>query len=172
MFISNLKKSSKITKKVVKLYAGQWEYDMRHGVGTCYYPNGSVYTGNWEFDMKEGWGTMEYADGSIYQGEFHKENRHGQGVLLLSSGDRYEGMWFNDVKEGPGKFIYRSKRRVYEGEWSLDLPKCGTLKDLPGISGYTSKYPIPRIGLENPELVLEHEKNILKADRLKRIVNG
>jgi hypothetical protein len=85
--------------------------------------------------MKEGWGEMQYADGSIYQGEFHLEKRHGQGILLLPNGDRYEGVWFNDQKEGPGKFIYRQKRQIYEGEWSLGMPKCGTLKDLPPIAG-------------------------------------
>jgi hypothetical protein len=40
-------------------------------------------------------------------------------------------MWFNDLKEGPGRFIYRSKRQVYEGEWAQGVPKCGTIIDLP-----------------------------------------
>ena len=67
--------------------------------------------------MKEGWGQMQYADGTIYEGEWHQENRHGQGILLMPNSDRYEGMWYNDLKEGPGKFVYRSKRQIYEGEW-------------------------------------------------------
>ena len=55
-------------------------------------------------------------------------------------------MWFNDHKEGPGKFIYRVKRQIYEGEWALGLPKCGTLKDLPPITGTLPRtYPIPQV---------------------------
>ena len=41
------------------------------------------------------------------------------------------GMWLNDQKEGPGKYIYRSRRQAFEGEWVKGMPKCGTMVDLP-----------------------------------------
>ncbi|KAJ3083158.1 hypothetical protein HDU99_000427 [Rhizoclosmatium hyalinum] len=129
-----------------KVYAGQWKDDNRDGRGTYFYEDGSWYEGLWKEDQKEGWGRMNYIDGSVYDGEWHKEMRHGQGVLLEPTGDRYEGMWLDDQKEGPGKYIYKSKRQMYEGEWSKGLPKCGTLVDLPPLPGQVpKKYPIPEV---------------------------
>lgn len=57
----------------------------------------------------------------------------------------------NDMKEGPGKFIYKTKRQMYVGEWSKGMPKCGTLVDLKPLAGFPSrKYPIPPVTCYNP----------------------
>ena len=69
--------------------------------------------------------------------------------FALVNGNRYEGMWFNDLKEGPGKFIYKDQRRCYQGEWSMDQPKCGTMVDMPVgrpkafQEPFVQKHPIP-----------------------------
>ncbi|KAJ3414327.1 hypothetical protein HDV05_006695 [Chytridiales sp. JEL 0842] len=135
-----------------KVYAGEWRNDRREGYGTYFYEDGGVYDGMWMDDQREGWGKMHYVDGSTYEGEWHREMRHGQGILLLTNGDRYEGMWLDDQKEGPGKFIYKTKRQAYEGEWYRGLPKCGTLVDLPPLPGtMPRKYPIPELKLAAPK---------------------
>ncbi|ORY40155.1 histone H3 K4-specific methyltransferase SET7/9 N-terminal domain-containing protein [Rhizoclosmatium globosum] len=153
------------------VYAGQWKDDNRDGRGTYFYEDGSWYEGLWKEDQKEGWGRMNYIDGSVYDGEWHKEMRHGQGVLLEPTGDRYEGMWLDDQKEGPGKYIYKSKRQMYEGEWSKGLPKCGTLVDLPPLPGQVpKKYPIPEIKLADPEAVLEHQREEIRDARMVRMM--
>jgi hypothetical protein len=55
-------------------------------------------------------------------------------------------MWLDDQKEGPGKFIYKTKRQAYQGEWAHGMPKCGTLVDLPPLPGsMPKKYPIPEV---------------------------
>ncbi|KAJ3031225.1 UNVERIFIED_CONTAM: hypothetical protein HDU68_005831 [Siphonaria sp. JEL0065] len=155
-----------------KVYAGQWKNDKRDGRGTYFYEDGSWYEGLWMEDQKEGWGRMNYVDGSVYDGEWHKEMRHGQGVLLEPSGDRYEGMWLDDQKEGPGKYIYKSKRQLYEGEWSRGLPKCGTLIDLPPLPGQMpKKYPIPEIKLADPSTVLEKQREEIRDMRMVRMMN-
>jgi len=52
----------------------------------------------------------------------------------------------NGEKEGPGKFIYKSKRQMYEGQWSNGIPKCGTIVDITELPIYPKrKYPIPPV---------------------------
>ncbi|KAJ3166385.1 hypothetical protein HDU88_003253 [Geranomyces variabilis] len=163
-----------------KVYAGEWAGDVRHGRGTCFYDDGSMYDGMWEGDVREGWGRLHFAaDKSVYEGEWHDGLRHGQGVLLLANGDRYEGTYLNDLKEGPGRFIYRQKRQCYEGEWALDMPKCGTLRDLPPLAGHEGTgptarkwWPIPQLTLLDPNDVLASEREAIRQERLRRVVEG
>ncbi|KAJ3325550.1 hypothetical protein HDV06_003320 [Boothiomyces sp. JEL0866] len=157
--------------KLRKVYTGLWQNDARHGTGTYFYSDGSVYQGMWSNDMRQGWGRMDYKDGSIYEGEWHHEMRHGQGILLLPNGDRYEGMWFDDEKEGPGKFIYLKKRQVYKGEWSKGQPRCGTIQNLPSHGDYHGpKYQMPVLELQDPNRILELERDIIYQARAKRLV--
>ena len=58
--------------------------------------------------------------------------------------DKYEGMWMNDMKEGPGRFFYRTKHQIYEGEWAMDVPKCGTLVDVPLAANHKGHATIDR----------------------------
>ncbi|KAJ3023370.1 hypothetical protein HKX48_003481 [Thoreauomyces humboldtii] len=174
------RRSTNDNQALRKVYAGSWQYDLRHGRGTCFYDDGSVYDGMWENDVRQGWGQLSFAsDSSVYEGEWHDGLRHGQGVLLLANGDRYEGTYLNDLKEGPGRFIYRQKRQCYEGEWALDMPKCGTLTDLPPLAGQEGKkigarnwWPIPKLELENPSDVLAGEREAILRDRLRRVLHG
>ncbi|KAJ3250496.1 hypothetical protein HK103_003475 [Boothiomyces macroporosus] len=157
--------------KLRKVYTGLWQDDTRHGTGTYFYADGSVYQGMWCSDMRQGWGRMDYKDGSIYEGEWHHEMRHGQGILLLPNGDRYEGMWFDDEKEGPGKFVYLKKRQVYKGEWSKGQPRCGTIQNLPSHGEYHGpKYQMPVLELQDPNKILEIERDLIYQARAKRLV--
>ncbi len=80
-------------------------------------------------------------------------------------------MWFNDLKEGPGKFVYRSKRQIYEGEWAEGMPRCGALRDLPPLPGKSPRqYPIPSIGLELPQRVIDTEKAAIFEQRTQRMM--
>jgi hypothetical protein len=159
------------TEKLVKVYTGGWKNDSKHGHGTYFYPDGSIYEGNWSQNMRQGWGRQTYADGSVYEGEWHHESRHGQGVLLLKNGDRYEGMWFDNEKEGPGTFVYLKKRQCYKGEWIKGQPRCGTLENLSSLPGYPGTlYPIPLLELENPQAVLDSQRDAIYEERAIRLV--
>ncbi|KAI8838066.1 hypothetical protein BC829DRAFT_404655 [Chytridium lagenaria] len=152
------------TPELRKVYAGEWKNDRRHGFGTYYYEDGSYYEGML--------GKMIYVDGTVYEGEWHREMRHGQGIYLLPNGDRYEGMWLDDQKEGPGRFIFKTKRQAYEGEWSRGMPKCGTLVDLLPLPGtMPRKYPIPPIKLADPEGLLDSQRSQIQDDRMQRMLN-
>jgi hypothetical protein len=94
-------------------------------------------------------------------------------ISHVANGDRYEGMWFDDEKEGPGKFVYLKKRQCYKGEWSKGQPRCGTLENLSALKGYPGTlYPIPQLQLEDPESVLESERQFIYEQRASRLVGS
>ena len=41
----------------------------------------------------------------------------------------YEGEWLNSKREGSGIYYYRTKEKIYDGEWVADIPKCGVYID-------------------------------------------
>ncbi|TPX32970.1 hypothetical protein SmJEL517_g03999 [Synchytrium microbalum] len=153
-----------------KVYAGEWACGKRHGRGTHFFKDGSRYDGFWASDARQGFGKMEFANGDVYEGEWKDGKRCGHGILLLGNGDRYEGAWLEDMKDGLGQFIYKYKRQVYDGEWAHDVPKCGTVMDLPPLIGHPpKKHPLPKICLEDPMEVLRTQMNEIQIDRRQRI---
>jgi len=50
--------------------------------------SGSSYKGEWNNDVKEGLGKMLYADGSKYEGEWMANKRHGRGTLFIKKGKK------------------------------------------------------------------------------------
>lgn len=86
---------------------------------------------------------------------------------VLSS--TYVGMWMNDLKEGPGRFVFKTKRQYYDGEWALGLPKFGTLADFPAVKGIESrKYPIPPLLLEDVDKVIREQHLMVTEERETR----
>uniref|UniRef100_K3WS49 MORN repeat-containing protein 3 n=1 Tax=Globisporangium ultimum (strain ATCC 200006 / CBS 805.95 / DAOM BR144) TaxID=431595 RepID=K3WS49_GLOUD len=117
-------------KKLRKQFAGDWQRDQRHGLGTFFHEDGSRYEGFWANNKREGDGRMLYgSDRSVYEGQWSGNVRSGRGTLTLVNGDIYDGYWLNDKKEGPGRFYYKATRKMYEGEWVDGAPKCGTYHD-------------------------------------------
>ncbi|CAE7733805.1 morn3 [Symbiodinium sp. KB8] len=143
-----------------KQYFGGWMGGKRHGRGTFFYPNGDKYEGMWEEGLRAGEGVMYYANGDVYHGDWVAGQRSGVGVLTLANGDSFEGGWHKDLKHGPGRFIYLSKGRMYEGEWVLDVAKCGVLGPLPTDGGGQGSDPtlrveeLPELGLAAPHQVV------------------
>mmetsp|Transcript_33006 Transcript_33006/g.74498 ORF Transcript_33006/g.74498 Transcript_33006/m.74498 type:complete len:334 (+) Transcript_33006:191-1192(+) len=117
-----------------KQYTGDWVDDKKHGVGVFIGKTGDVYEGEWQLNLRHGMGKQAYAPGSAetsYNGSWAAGKRSGLGILELANGDRYEGHWLNDFKEGPGRYFYRATNKVYVGEWVAGIPKCGSYSDAP-----------------------------------------
>jgi hypothetical protein len=70
-------------------------------------------------------GRLENSNGDVYVGEWADDNEHGFGTLSYANGNVYEGLWSNGKKEGPGIFFYVSTKKIYQGEWLDDQPRCG-----------------------------------------------
>lgn len=45
------------------LYDGEWAEDKKHGMGVCFYPDGSMYEGRFRQGVRHGDGTFYFADG-------------------------------------------------------------------------------------------------------------
>lgn len=78
--------------------------------------------------------------------------------IHIENHDKYEGMWMNDLKEGPGRYYYRSRNQVYQGEWALDIPKCGTLMVLPVVHHQQTEYNVATSALPYVSLGLATTK--------------
>lgn len=143
-----------------KQYSGDWAFDKREGTGVFFYPNGERYEGEWKAGKRHGTGLMSYKDKSTYEGDWREGKRSGLGVYKLPNGDRHEGHWLNDKKEGPGWYLFMSTRKVYEGEWVDDAPKCGDFKDMPPDLVDSA---VPDQSFHLPVLTLKHSKAVLNT---------
>ena len=157
-------------KKRVKQYVGNWAYGKMNGFGTYFYESGEVYKGNWEDNKRSGQGRLEYPNGDYYEGEWLNDLQRGFGTLYLANGNVFEGLFRDGMKDGPGRFFYAATRKVYEGEWVEDDPRCGEYRDPtrdetnfeddkfrePPIP--RESFPLPAIGLLDPQGTLDLAK--------------
>eukprot|EP01033_Poteriospumella_lacustris_P007620 gene7620-5478_t len=153
-------------KSYARTYVGDWDRGVRSGQGVFYYPDNSVYRGDWESNRKNGQGRFEHPNGDVYVGEWSDDRENGFGTLSFANGNVYEGLWTNGKKEGPGVYFYASTRKIYEGEWHDDQPRCGEFRapteaeevrfhrTLPkGL--FVNDFALPSLGLAAPEEVLD-----------------
>ena len=94
-------KSAQIGYRTLILYQkfhsiGEWNDDVRNGIGTYTYINGDTYEGEWSNNLRHGQGTYTYAD----------------------SGAKYVGGWVNGRREGVGELIFANYK--YKGNFAAD----------------------------------------------------
>lgn len=176
---------NKRAQKLRKVYAGNWRSDLKEGLGAFFYKNRDLYEGEWKRGLRDGKGKLFYANGDLYAGDWVEDKRCGHGMLRLETGDCYQGEWLNDKKEGPGEYFYKSRKKVYVGEWVNDVPKCGIYSDAdfaedvdpdtgarvpvdpPPPFSYNTQRPleIPELSLCDPDAVLRGEIQRIRDDR-------
>lgn len=186
---------TKATKKLRKVYSGNWKKGQKSGLGVYYYPDKGRYEGNWENGMRQGQGTLFFANSDVYVGDWNEDRQSGFGTLTKENEDVYEGEWLNGKREGPGIYYYKSKQKIYDGEWVNDIPKCGIYtaasaffddtpddashpsdSDIDGRSAIDSRKkalkrmrkrldPLPRLRLANPDEVLAVEIENIQRER-------
>eukprot|EP00466_Bigelowiella_natans_P009427 jgi/Bigna1/79142/fgenesh1_pg.60_\ len=116
-------------KKLRKQYTGNWSKGLKHGLGVFFYKNGDRYEGEWNNGVREGKGTLFSENGDQYNGMWRQDKNCGFGRLVKANGDVYRGYWLNGNREGSGIYYYKSKEKIYDGEWVNDMPKCGIYCD-------------------------------------------
>ena len=70
-----------------------------HGKGTMSYKTNGIHThlyfGDWNNNLKQGMGKMKYNDGSYFIGEWYADRRVS-GKISFLNGDEFDGEWVND----------------------------------------------------------------------------
>ena len=152
-------------KNYVRQYIGMWRNGKRDGEGTYYYSEHEVYSGEWMNNKRCGNGRLDYANGDYYLGQWNSDMQNGIGSHFHKNGNVFIGYWIDGKKSGPGKFLYASTRKVYEGEWVDNIPKCGEYRE--PTSDEVSKgtfdrasirseiFTLPEVGVERPTQIVD-----------------
>ena len=84
----------------VRRYSGGWKHGLRHGVGTCEYPDGETYSGDWAHDRRDGFGVTSFKDGDRHYGQWRADDREGPGVMEWADGDVFCGAYSAGLQHG------------------------------------------------------------------------
>lgn len=99
------------------IFGAQWQFNKRHGMGSCVYSDGTRYEGMWEADLMRGSGKLTDVGGAnCYAGQFEDGLKHGHGIQTTADGHHYEGEFRDGKMQGKGRMTYKSGD-VYDGEW-------------------------------------------------------
>lgn len=101
------------------IYAGEWQYNRRHGEGMYIFASGSSYIGEFQNGEYHGKGIYTFHDGENYAGEWTDGKNNGQGTYTFTNGDTYVGQFQNDKLHGIGTYTHASGAR-YVGEYRND----------------------------------------------------
>ena len=67
-------------------YSGEWQQQVKQGVGVYRYRSKAVYEGEWRGNLKDGRGVYYFAKGGVYEGEWRGGEREGVGVQTFANG--------------------------------------------------------------------------------------
>lgn len=95
----------------------------------------SSYEGQWQNNMKHGIGIENLENNLVYEGEYQNDKRHGNGILYKIESTKskhnprksgndikrklYDGDWVNGLKDGKGIYYYKNGD-LYNGNWKSD----------------------------------------------------
>lgn len=68
-------------------YAGEWNLDMRMGVGIGFSTTRRKYAGQWRINKQHGIGVELQDDGTVYSGQWKNGMRNGMGTIYFPNGE-------------------------------------------------------------------------------------
>ena len=81
-------------------YEGTSLFGKAHGYGQAVFANGDKYEGNWEDNVKNGIGKHTSRKGIVLTGKWLNNYMEGQGKEVWTNGDVYEGEFIRSQKNG------------------------------------------------------------------------
>ena len=123
-------------------YIGPVSFDVPHGIGKEYYPNGKLkYEGKFVNGLKEGYGKYIHSDGAYYTGPFVNDVPHGIGKEYDNNSIlRYEGNFVDGKKHGKGTTYDDNGVLVYEGNFVNNVPHEFGTEYFEGLLSYSGNY--------------------------------
>lgn len=85
------------------MYNGNWDRNLREGLGSLKLNNGLEIKGTFERDQFIK-GLIRYPNEDEYSGPVRNNSRHGdEGAYIeVATNNRYKGQWQNDLRHGKG----------------------------------------------------------------------
>lgn len=103
-------------------YAGEWNLDMRMGVGIGFSTSRRKYAGQWKTNKQQGVGIELQEDGSIYSGQWLNGMRNGYGTIYFPNGESLSTVFVNnEIADTPGTWRLQDNTFV-QGRMTLKGP--------------------------------------------------
>lgn len=107
--------------KIIMEYLGEFENNLREGIGECKFENGNLYLGKFNEDLMNGIGQMSYSNGDEYIGEWKDGKKHGTGIFTWNDSVKYNGEFKEGKMDGEGQCFDCDGNLIYEGQWKNNL---------------------------------------------------
>jgi hypothetical protein len=127
--------------KLGSKYAGNWDCNHMHGLGTRHFPNGDVYNGNYKDGVRSGFGKLYFSNGDLYSGFWQNDQMHDSDAKYCHATNKkyFQGPFSNGKRNGKGKlqhadgsidiFRYEQDCKVGAGvRWSANRKKVWILR--------------------------------------------
>ena len=109
-------------------YDGEFHKGGKQGGGRLQYADKSVYEGQWQNNMRTGVGTYWISEAEYFHG-FWKFDEPIRGIFHLKNGDWYDGTFKNNKFDGYGRYYY-ANGDFFDGEFSEGKPIKGMIVHL------------------------------------------
>ncbi len=103
-------------------YAGEWNLDMRMGVGIGFSTSRRKYAGQWRINKQHGIGIEIQDDGTVYSGQWKNGKRNGFGTLYFPNGESLSIIFVDDeIANVIGMWCLQDKSFV-QGKMTINGP--------------------------------------------------
>lgn len=103
-------------------YAGEWNLDMRMGVGIGFSTTRRKYAGQWRINKQHGIGMELQDDGTIYSGQWKNGMRNGIGTIYFPNGESLSSVFIDDhIADCVGIWHLQDKSFV-QGKMTMNGP--------------------------------------------------
>jgi len=125
-------------------YEGDWSEGFRKGFGIFYFSESSecdYYKGEWKASKMHGKGEMRWKDGTVAIGEWENDQLNGEAMTHAPNGNMSSAIYVNDYKEGQGSFVDLVFKYTFEGRYTHDERREGTIRWFNGDSWEGCYFP-------------------------------